>query len=355
MMKNLKNILSISLSLVGAMVGVGLASGREIVSFFMGNGAIGFLFCFLSSIVIFLLVYVCLLINFKNSHKKEKCKNNNFTIKNDVEVSFCHKKCKTDLFFELVVFFCQLMICSAMFAGMFSIFSEISDVFIVRVLLIFCVYVFAVVLVCGKSKFVFSLNLILTILLLLFSFVLLLFLFVGSDFDVLKDCSFSVVGVLDLFLYAGMNVLTIYPMLKEKTNFLKNKKECFCVSLLVSFLIFVVLELLSICVYFFGGGNISQDMIMLSISKSCSNGFFVFHFWLVLFSIFTTLISTAYGAVSSVDFSSFKTRTFLILTFCFLTSFVGFSNLIDFVYPFIGFVFIVFVFILFCSRNKNVV
>lgn len=351
----MKNIVSISLFLVGAMVGVGLAGGREIVSFFMRNGVIGFLFCFVSSVVIFVLVYVCLLMNLKNSHKKENCKSDEFVTKNNIKVVFCGKKYKTDMFFEFVIFFCQLAICSAMFAGMFSIFSEISDVFIVRLLLIFCVYVFAIVLVCGKSKFVFSLNLVLTVVLLLFSFVLLLFLFAGSDFDILKNCDFSVFSIFGLVLYAGMNVLTIYPILKERAVCLKSKKECFFVSLFVSFLIFIVLELLSLCVYFFGGENIFQDMIMLSISKSCSNVFFVFHFWIVLFSIFTTLISTAYGAVSTANFSSFKMRTFLILTFCFLMSFVGFSNLIDFVYPFIGFVFIVFVFVLFVSRRKNTV
>lgn len=208
-------------------------------------------------------------------------------------------------------------------------------------------------MVCLKSEFVFSLNSFLTVLLLLFSLFFALFLFANKNFDILKNCDFSFVGVFNFILYAGMNVLTIYPILKEKSIFLKNKKQCFFVSLFVWFFVFIILELLSLCVYFYGGENISHDMIMISISSSCSNMFYVFHFWLILFSVFTTLISTAYGASLSVDFLNFKTRSVLILTFCFLTSFVGFSNLIDFVYPFVGLIFIVYIIVLFVVKQKK--
>ena len=63
-MKNIfKKSLATSLSIVGAMIGVGLASGKEVVSFFARYGFGSLAFCFVSGVGFFALIYVSLKIN----------------------------------------------------------------------------------------------------------------------------------------------------------------------------------------------------------------------------------------------------------------------------------------------------
>ena len=93
----------------------------------------------------------------------------------------------------------------------------------------------------------------------------------------------------------------------------------------------------------------NDDMIMLSISSSVSNVLYVFHVCLILFSVFSTLLSTVYGACKCMNASN--DSYVLNLTICLLLSFVGFSNLIDYFYPVLGVLFIVYICVLHVKAN----
>ena len=94
-MKNvLKKSLAISLSLVGAMIGVGLASGREIVSFYAKYGFVSLLFCIASGFIFYILIYVSMKLNSEliNMHKNKNRKNVKNDDKNNQSVQIYNKK-----------------------------------------------------------------------------------------------------------------------------------------------------------------------------------------------------------------------------------------------------------------------
>lgn len=354
-MKNIfKKSLATSLSIVGAMIGVGLASGKEVVSFFARYGFGSLAFCFVSGVGFFALIYVSLKINsnYKNTHKNKNRKSeiNNVNYEHTTQIG--HKKHVSNYLYNTILYICQISICSAMFAGISSILDSFRMSFILKFLLLIVLYFVSILILNSGNRVVYSFNALLSVVLILFVFVILV---VGLCFGKVCNvvgCSFSNVLCLKCFLYAGMNVLTVYPILKDSANFVENKKEIFFISLISSILISVVLFIVCLCVLLFSGLNIYDDMVMLAISKKFNDVLFVVHFCLICISIFSTLLSTAYGA--SKCFGKYKFNNMVNLTISFALSFVGFSNLIDFMYPLLGIIFIIYIaFVMIFERYKN--
>lgn len=352
--KIFKKSLSTSLSIVGAMIGVGLASGKEVVSFFARYGFLSLVFCFASGFGFFALIYAGLKINtvFENAHKNKKRKRVNKNQKYRNTMQFEHKKHVTYNLYNAIIYVCQISICSAMFAGIGSVLDTFKMSFLLKILLLVVLYVVSIFILNSGNRVVYSFNAFLSVVLIFF---VLFILVVGLCFGkvcTIVGCAFSSAIYLKCFLYAGMNVLTVYPILKDSVNYVSDKKEIFMISLISSALISTVLFIVCLCVLLFSGSQLYDDMVMLSISKSFNSVLFIFHFCLICVSIFSTLLSTAYGAGKC--FGKYKFNNVVNLTVSFVLSFVGFSNLIDFVYPLLGGVFIVYiVFVLIFERYKN--
>lgn len=354
-MKNIfKKSLATALSIVGAMIGVGLASGKEVVSFFARYGFWSLAFCFVSGVGFFVLIYISLKINSKckNAHKNKNRKTEINKVKYEYITQIGYKKHATTYLYNMILYICQISICSAMFAGIGSVLDTFRMSFILKFLLLVVLYFVSILILNSGNRVVYSFNAFLSVVLILFVFVILI---VGLCFGKVCNvvgCSFSNAVCLKCFLYAGMNVLTVYPILKDSANFVENKNEIFLISLISSILISVVLFVVCLCVLLFSGMNIYNDMVMLTISKSFNDVLFVVHFCLICISIFSTLLSTAYGA--SKCFGKYKFNNVVNVTVSFALSFVGFSNLIDFVYPLLGIIFIVYIaFVVIFERYKK--
>lgn len=359
----LKKCFGIALSIVGAMVGVGLASGREIVSFFARFGFISILFCFISGIVIFLLCFTIFEIErkIKNNHKNsvnyanlKNRKNHENSIKNVKSIQICEKKYKNIDIFKIILFVCQLSLCGAMFAGLFSIFNYFSIGKVLSIVLMICVFVVSYLILSRAKTMVFSFNFVLVLALLVFIFIVFAVKLFNSRYEILSETRFKWFSIVMPFLYAGMNVLTVYPLLIESFRFVKNKKEEILISVLTGLFVFILLTLVCLFVLLFGGNGISDDMIMFSILES--GGVFVKTIYAVIlmFCIFTTLLSTAYGASSILKIDNVKLKTFCCLAVSLLLGFIGFSNIVNFIYPALGFVCILFVFVKFIGCKKSV-
>lgn len=351
MKKLVRNSIAIALSFVGAMVGVGLASGREIVLFFAQYGFCSLAFLFVFALVFFVLIYGILLVCFKNNHKNKKRKNENKNKKYELKLQICNKKYKSTKLIDVVFYFCQIAFCSAMFAGVYSLWSLVFLSRIVVVFIVFLTFVLSVWVLCIRKKNIFSINLILSVLLILFSVLIFVLLLVCGKYDCVCGVKFSWWVLPKSVLYAGMNVLTIYPLLIEKSRCMQTKKEIFIVSTFASIFMFLILFVFCLCILFFGGKSIFDDMVMLSISSRVSRFVGVMHFLLILFSVFSTLLTTAYGAGVCLGKNENVCFLFLNLSVSFVLSFIGFSNLINFIYPALGGVFIVYSVCLFIRRG----
>lgn len=345
MKKYVKNSFVVALSFVGAMIGVGLASGREVVSFFAKYGNFSLLFCVFSGVAFYVLIYLCLKINrdVKNNHKNKNRKNDVKCNKYGNDMAKCNKQMVFDKIYNVILYVCQIGICSAMFAGLFSIFRSLGLSIVVCYFLLIVAFFLSVVILKNGKNMVFSLNFVLSLVLILFCFILFFVKLFSGEFNFLVGSSFKIIAPFKSVLYAGMNVLTIYPLIREKSFYLKSKKEIVLISFLSSLFIVLILFVVCLSILLFGGTNIGSDMVMLSISKSVSSVLYFAYVVLILFSVFSTLLSTAYG--SSKCLFHFKGGFVLSLTVSFLLSFVGFSNLIDFLYPVFGILFIVYIFL----------
>ena len=350
------------LCIAGAIVGVGLASGREIVSFFAKYGFCSIALCFLSAISIFVISFMIFECEQKNMHinslKYAKNKKRKFEVDEDKNANVCNKisaSNRVSIIFNYIMFLCQLAFCSAMFAGMKSILSmlRINAYLNVILLVIIALVVFFIVL---KSKnAVFSINILLSVLLIAVVFLMFVKKIMFGEFNILLNTKFKSYSVLMPILYAGMNMLTAYPLLCETSHYLENKKQRLLASFFVSLIVFIILIIICFFVLLFGGGYISSDMIMIEIVGENSIVLKIIYTIIMAICVFTTLVSTVFGMHKYMPGAKRPYKLFLCIAICFALSFVGFSNIVDFVYPFLGVLCVMFVsvrFSIYCFGNK---
>lgn len=344
-MTALKKSLCISLSIVGAIVGVGFASGKEIVTFFVRHGYLSLLFCLTTGFLFGLFSFIIFKLykskdlneaKVKISHKNKKRKNAEASIKNASTIQNNNKNTKTDNLFNIVLFVCQISICSAMFAGIDSMFEiwKVDLIFgcVLKIVLLFACYIYLIKVNGG----VYSANLVLSV-----GMLVLVVLVFGIRL-IAKTYNFASVGVFNIgllympLLYVGMNIFTVFPLLCETANKLTSNKQQITTSVLIGTFVFVTLGIVCLSLLLFGG-NLDGEMLMVEVADSvCGVIGFIYSF-VVMLGIVTTLLSTAYGA-SKLLLSKFKRpwATLVCLCVSFTLSFVGFSKIIDFVYPLIG-------------------
>jgi len=335
-MVNIKKCLIMALTIVGSMIGVGFATGREVVSFFVRYGWWSILMIGMSAICFFAFIKTSLSLFVKTNHINKKCKMAKNGIKNGLKIGNLYS------ILDVIVFICQLAISSTMIAGFSSLVcGQASKVAQIVVSVVLCGVVFS--LVSFRKNSVYWLNVILSIL--MFSLVIIVFIGATANGIKLSRQLFDV-GVMffvNPISYVGMNLIIVYSLLKEFSSSLVNKVEVNLVSFFISLFMFLSLTVVSVLLLLFGGDVFMQDMPIVSIAYNISLFFGLFYSLVVSASIFTTLISTVY---SSSKFLSAKMRSwvavFVVLMVSFVVSLFGFGGLIDYFYPIIGVVCIVF-------------
>lgn len=329
---NVKKAFFNALAITGAIVGVGFASGREVYSFFAKFGYLSLLMCFFAGLLFALICYLVLRLSYLD--------NSDLTInkKRKIEVSECEKplrndqntkKYKFDTLFNIVLFICQIAICSAMFAGISSVVKSLTNNLVFSVAIRFVMFIFCFIYLFAFKKGVYFLNAVLSI----FMFALICVLLVYSAFNFEYNITASSLSSSYLpLLYVGMNIFTAYPLIYEIGKFIKSKKQMLLTSVVFGVTIFLSLTLVVICL--FTTPNIG-DMPMLELARGVHPLVFILYSACIILSIITTCLSTAYGASRCFNFK-YGIMITICLILSFALSFVGFSCLIDFVYPFIG-------------------
>ncbi len=342
----MKKCFGISVSVCGGIVGAGFASGREVVAFFARFGFLSLLFCAVAGACFYFFSYIILI-----THLNKNCKINNKMFKNTVKTAFL---ADDNMIFTCILFLCELIICSAMFAAegvLFKLLFE-SKVFIWTGL--FLIFIFAFTIVSSERNLVHFVNAVLTCSLLFF---ISLILFAGISsfkFDLLKGYKFSCVSLVMPILYVGMNILTVVPLLKEESEVLHSKRDVILTSMLIGLIIFSILFVVCLIILLFGGANIKSEMILLEIIKERSLVLYGIYFFIIFLSVFTTLITTARGSIKClVKCKNKYMSTFVVLIMAFLISNYGFLGIVDQVYPILGIVCVGYFLLLFL-KNKSI-
>lgn len=319
-------VISITLVIIGALIGAGFASGQEIFSFFYiyeKNGIYGIL---IMSILIGIFIYKSL----KIIYQKQVYNYNDFLnlfIKNT-------KIRNVILWIVNVLLLVSFYIMVAGFGAYFEQEIGINRIIGSIVLNLLCVIVFF-----SNIKGVLKASNLIVPFLIFFIF------FIGIknivqirtiDFYQMKNN-----WILSMLIYNSYNFILLMPVLISLKKQITKEKNIKKVSILVT----IIILILSINIFFLLlNANIkeieNQEMPIVYIISNYFNKYKKIYAFIVLASIFTTAISVGIGFLQNISKNSNSYPQF-VLFMCItslLMSNIGFSKLLNFIYPVFGYI-----------------
>mgnify|MGYP004642594305 FL=1 len=317
----MRNVLVCVCIIIGTIIGAGFASGQEIISFFNRFGECGFygilLACALFGVVS--IVVICLVKKNHISSYKELVNGNQFiTIFMEVFsfVCFCIMLAGIGAFiqemFDLPYFVCSIiagLICALMllmkFSGMEKINSILVPLIIIGILLL------------GVKQYD------------------------SSDFqwsgDYIVPPSFTNSWIASSVLYASYNTLILLPVLTNFESYKLSKFQIFIVGITISvFLSIMALIIYNICDVFYPQ-IMSVELPTLRLAMMNGKFVSVFYSVVILASILTTAFSTGYSFLCMKNIKNYNRNVITICVFAVIFSGIGFSNLINTLFPLFGY------------------
>ena len=319
-------VISITLVIIGALIGAGFASGQEIFSFFYIYGKNGIYGILIMSILIGIFTYKSL----KIIYQKQVYNYNDFLnlfIKNT-------KIRNVILWIVNVLLLVSFYIMVAGFGAYFEQEIGINRIIGSIVLNLLCVIVFF-----SNIKGVLKASNLIVPFLIFFIF------FIGIknivqirtiDFYQMKNN-----WILSMLIYNSYNFILLMPVLISLKKQITKEKNIKKVSILVT----IIILILSINIFFLLlNANIkeieNQEMPIVYIISNYFNKYKKIYAFIVLASIFTTAISVGIGFLQNISKNSNSYPQF-VLFMCItslLMSNIGFSKLLNFIYPVFGYI-----------------
>ena len=319
-------VISITLVIIGALIGAGFASGQEIFSFFYIYGKNGIYGILIMSILIGIFIYKSL----KIIYQKQVYNYNDFLnlfIKNT-------KIRNVILWIVNVLLLVSFYIMVAGFGAYFEQEIGINRIIGSIVLNLLCVIVFF-----SNIKGVLKASNLIVPFLIFFIF------FIGIknivqirtiDFYQMKNN-----WILSMLIYNSYNFILLMPVLISLKKQITKEKNIKKVSILVT----IIILILSISIFFLLlNANIkeieNQEMPIVYIISNYFNKYKKIYAFIVLASIFTTAISVGIGFLQNISKNSNSYPQF-VLFMCItsvLMSNIGFSKLLNFIYPVFGYI-----------------
>lgn len=342
----IKSISKIIFVVIGALIGAGFASGQEIYVFFYSYGMKGFIGIIISSILIGYIIYKTFKIIQKNdiSTYKEfletiigKDKKNLISIINIIINTFL-----------LVTFFIMISGFGAYFEQQLGINSLIGS----AILAILCYIVFMT-----STKGIVKVSTIIV------PFLILFIIYIGIQIlgiiDISKIQQYTINNnnsftfILKSILYSSYNSILLIPVLITLKDYLKNNR----INKYSSILITIIVAILSIILFLILSKidvNIENlEMPAVYLVSKISNTLSIIYGFIILSSIFTTSISIGNSFIQNICEKK-KSYQHIALIMCITSVFIskiGFSNLVQILYPFFGYLGIIQI-IKIISRDK---
>lgn len=319
-------VISITLVIIGALIGAGFASGQEIFSFFYIYGKNGIYGILIMSILIGIFIYKSL----KIIYQKQVYNYNDF-------LNLFIKNTKIRNVILWIVNLLLLVSFYIMVAGFGAYFEQeigINRIIGSIVLNLLCVIVFF-----SNIKGVLKASNLIVPFLIFFIF------FIGIknivqirtiDFHQMKNN-----WILSMIIYNSYNFILLMPVLISLKKQITKEKNIKKVSILVT----IIILILSINIFFLLlNANIkeieNQEMPIVYIISNYFNKYKKIYAFIVLASIFTTAISVGIGFLQNISKNSNSYPQF-VLFMCItslLMSNIGFSKLLNFIYPVFGYI-----------------
>ena len=326
----MKKILKAVFVIIGTLIGAGFASGQEIYIFFYQYGIKGILGIIISSMLLSFVTYKVL-----NISKEKEATNYK---------SFLNKFIKQERYLEifnsimnifiLITFYIMIAGFGAYFEQQWGIHALIGS----TLLAFICYFVFLrdVSGLIKVSQYIVPL---------LIGSLLLIGMNVIDFRNIFEMIHYvpentSWKWVLDSVLYGSYNTILLIPVLIALRNLISNRKEQGMISVLTA--IFIIF--LSFIVFFMLGkinGNIQNlEMPAVYVASKISPIFEYLYGFIILSSILTTSISLGTSLLENIANTKekYKQYAILICISSILVSNIGFSNLVNLLYPIFGYI-----------------
>ena len=254
----------------------------------------------------------------------------NFGAKNNISL-FGNYIFKRRNLYNIFCFVTFTIISSTMFAGINSVFN--FDIFSVRYILLYLIIFILCVCILHFGIERFSKINTFVIPIVILTFVITIFLIKFDNLSIQSNNSI-LLPTSSVIIYACSNIFLSHYIILESSKTLNQKQIkliSFGCSFGICFLIFfcIIIELChpEICQY---------DMPLLYATKNFNFNFYVLYCFVIVYSILSTLFSSLFSLKQLFKLRTNWLRNIapVFISFCF--SFLGFSNLVKFLYPIIG-------------------
>lgn len=318
----MKNVIKITMLILGTLIGAGFASGKEIYIFFNRFGLLGIVGILISATITGIVIYTLLTIV-----KVNEVSNYSDMLKTINSKHDCINKIIMIIvnLFLLVSFFIMTSAFSAYLNQQFGTNKYIASM----IFILFCYIVFK-----KDLQGVMKINTILVPLLLMF------ILYLGiRNIPSLSNYNMNLLinenshgFLISSILYASYNSIILIPILIKMKDSIKTKKEIFAITLIS--VITIILLCFSIYSLLLKNDSLVKklELPLVEITKSRLYSF------VIIVSIFTSAISTGYSFMQNVSNNKkeYNTNLILISITSIVVSNIGFSNLVNAIYPLFG-------------------
>ena len=323
----MRNIFTIVLVIIGALIGAGFASGQEIFSFFYSYGYKGFLGIIATCVLISILIYKILKIILGNKIDSY-----------DQFLELFIKNKKVTKTINVIINILLLVTFYIMIAGFGAYFEQEIGVSkfigsLVLAILCFMVFLTNVKGVIKVSKF-------------LVPFLILFILIIGTinissiNIENIEIQTIKKEWLLSSITYCSYNIILLIPVLISLRKQISQEKNIKYIAIISGSIII----LLSINLYMLlikSDVEISTlEMPIVYVIRKFYPQLKNIYAFIILASIFTTAISIGTGFLQNISKNK-KSYTQIVLFMCItslLISNFGFSKLVNFVYPLFGYI-----------------
>lgn len=327
----MKNIIKVVFVIIGSLIGAGFASGQEIYLFFFSYGINGIIGIIISSTLIGIVT--------KKSLKIIK-QYNIQTYKQFLEIIINTKRKNTIKLINLIVNTFILATFFIMIAG-FGTYLE-QEYGINKIVGSIILAIITFIILNKNIKGVVKANeIIVPILIILITIIGLINL---TNIPLLEIKKYTIqnnnpIFILQAILYASYNSILLIPILITLNKYIKSNKQINIISIIST----LIIILLSILIYLLlTKVDVNIEMIEMPAVYVVSNMFKIFKYiygFIILGSIFTTTISLGVSFLQNINkkkLSYTQIAALMCITSTIISN-IGFSNLVNSLYPIFGY------------------
>jgi len=328
----MKNCIKIALVIIGALIGAGFASGQEIYLFFFSYGKKGILGIIVSSILLGIIIYkTIVIIKEKQITTYKEFLKNIIPEKNRKEkiLEIINTIINT---FILITFYIMI----AGFGGYLAETIEIPQIIGSSILAIICIIIMS-----KETKGIVKVSEAIVPILILFIIIIGIYTLSSTniinkinEMEIVKGSNWLVSGV----IYASYNSILLIPVLISVNNII-NKKEISKTAIIITLTTFILATSIFVSMLKIDVNIRNLEMPVSYVINTQLPKLKIAYGIVILTSILTTAISLIAGLIQNVKKqNNKKIILYLICISSIPISQIGFSALIQLLYPIFGYI-----------------